>query len=88
MGRDLTNSHNKPRIIDLDILFAENLIIDSPELIVPQADLEKRAYVLLPLLEITPQFTHPLLKLTIRELALKLNNSGEGVKYRDKVILE
>lgn len=57
-----------PRIIDLDILFYNNLILDTPELKIPHPYLHQRAFVLMPLSEIAPELEHPLLKKKIREL--------------------
>lgn len=45
---------NGPRILDLDIIFAENQVIDEPNLIVPHTEYNKRRFVLEPLLELYP----------------------------------
>lgn len=57
-----------PRIIDLDILFYENLIIKTPELEVPHPWIAERDFVLMPLAEIAPDKAHPVLRKTIIEL--------------------
>lgn len=59
---------NGPRIIDLDILFYGNRVIDTDELTVPHPQMHKRTFVLAPLNEIAPDFVHPMLKKTVREL--------------------
>lgn len=73
MGRDI-NSDGKyhDRIIDIDILFYDNLIIRLPNLIIPHPMLEKRYFVLIPLSEIAPDFVHPLLKKSINTLKNEL----------------
>ena len=56
------------RIIDIDILFYDNQIIDSHQLTIPHCLLHKRDFVLYPLAEIAPEFQHPVLKKTIKEI--------------------
>jgi 2-amino-4-hydroxy-6-hydroxymethyldihydropteridine diphosphokinase len=58
-----------PRIIDLDLLFYEDLIITETNLKVPHPELHRRKFVLEPLKEIAPKLLHPILKKTIEELA-------------------
>ncbi len=60
MGRE-KSFRNAPRIIDLDILFYGQHIIHEDSLHIPHPELHKRAFVLIPLVEIAPEFFHPLL---------------------------
>lgn len=62
-----------PRIIDLDILFYEDLIIDEEDLKVPHIEIQKRSFVLEPMDEISPEKVHPVFKKTVHELLLELN---------------
>jgi 2-amino-4-hydroxy-6-hydroxymethyldihydropteridine diphosphokinase len=57
------------RLIDLDILFYEDLVLQTPDLQIPHPFLQARNFVLQPLLEIAPDFVHPVLQKDIRTLA-------------------
>lgn len=63
-----------PRIIDLDILFYEDLIIDEEDLKVPHIEIQKRSFVLEPMNEISPDKIHPVFKKTVHQLLLDLNS--------------
>lgn len=57
-----------PRLIDIDILFYNDLVVSTPELEIPHPRLHERGFTLTPLNEIAPGLMHPLLGMTIREL--------------------
>lgn len=67
MGRKRT-IHMGPRIIDIDILFFNHEIINTPDLIIPHPRIQVRKFVLMPLAEIAENYIHPLLHKTIGEL--------------------
>ncbi|WP_370649002.1 2-amino-4-hydroxy-6-hydroxymethyldihydropteridine diphosphokinase [uncultured Rikenella sp.] len=56
------------RPIDLDILFYDSLILDTPRLTIPHPQIPRRHFVLRPAAEICPDFLHPLLKISLQEL--------------------
>lgn len=60
--------HWGARTIDIDILFYDDEIINRSNLIIPHPYISQRRFVLAPLLEIIPNFVHPLLKQTIKIL--------------------
>ena len=67
MGR-IRAEHWGPRIIDIDILFYGNEIIRTESLVIPHPELQNRKFVLAPLLEIAPDFIHPVFKKSITQL--------------------
>lgn len=68
-----------PRIIDIDILFAGDLVIDLPDLLIPHPRLAQRNFVLAPFCEIAPETRHPVLGKTIRELALSSSDPARVI---------
>ena len=69
-----------PRNIDLDILFFNQETIQCEGLTVPHPELEKRAFVLVPLCEIAGDYIHPLLKKSISQLVADLGNEQKVEK--------
>jgi 2-amino-4-hydroxy-6-hydroxymethyldihydropteridine diphosphokinase len=57
-----------PRVIDIDLLFYNNQVINEDDLIVPHPGIPNRRFTLLPLHEIAPDMIHPLLKKNISTL--------------------
>jgi len=56
------------RLIDIDILFYDELVYETDKLIIPHPHIEKRKFVLAPMAEIAPDFIHPLTDKKIKEL--------------------
>jgi len=67
MGRVRTLK-NAPRIIDIDILFFNKVVVDEPTLTLPHPEIQNRRFVLIPLNELAPNLHHPVLGLSIHEL--------------------
>ncbi len=69
LGRERTGAKGyQARIIDLDIIFVENNIINTNTLQVPHPEMENRLFVLLPLHHIAPDFNHPKHNKTVAHL--------------------
>ena len=73
LGR-VENFRYGPRLIDIDILFYDDLIKTTSRLQIPHPMIPERVFVLVPLNEIAPGFVHPVLKKTIAELLAELPN--------------
>lgn len=64
---------NAPRILDLDLVAYDDVILDRPELIIPHPRMHERAFVLLPLQEIAPDdWRHPVSKASLVDLIAKV----------------
>ncbi|NWF98975.1 MAG: 2-amino-4-hydroxy-6-hydroxymethyldihydropteridine diphosphokinase [Nitrospirae bacterium] len=71
MGRKET-FHWGPRIIDLDILLYDNMVINNEKLNIPHKNMHERYFVLKPLSEIAGDIRHPVLQLNIKELLQRI----------------
>ncbi|KRT65852.1 MAG: 2-amino-4-hydroxy-6-hydroxymethyldihydropteridine pyrophosphokinase [Candidatus Dadabacteria bacterium CSP1-2] len=69
-----------PRIIDLDIIFYDELVIETDELIIPHPRAHLRRFVLEPLSEIAPDIIHPVLKISVSKLLDELKCTKRVVK--------
>jgi GTP cyclohydrolase-4 len=86
MGR-MESFRDAPRPIDMDILFYDDLVSKTPELILPHPRLHERAFVLAPLVEIAPNLVHPILNLTVAEMLRQVGTAAvekveRGLKFR------
>ncbi|MEK7280989.1 MAG: 2-amino-4-hydroxy-6-hydroxymethyldihydropteridine diphosphokinase, partial [Chloroflexota bacterium] len=67
---------NSPRPVDIDILFYDDLVLDSERLTIPHPRLAQRAFALVPLAEIAPQIVHPQLGTSAKALLELVNKKG------------
>jgi len=68
MGRIRKMAQYSSRVIDIDILFYEDLVMTAPDLKIPHPHIHERRFVLVPLVEIAPDFIHPVFHKTVKEL--------------------
>jgi 2-amino-4-hydroxy-6-hydroxymethyldihydropteridine diphosphokinase len=68
-----------PRILDLDIIFYDNLVLKTPQLVIPHPRMHKRCFVLKPICDIDPTIVHPVLKKDVQHLLDHLEEDGQGV---------
>lgn len=65
-----------PRLIDIDILFYDDLLLDTPELTIPHPRLHERAFVLVPLADLEPALIHPGMGKSVRALLAAVDTKG------------
>jgi len=82
LGRDLTAKRYGPRVLDLDILMMDNLIINTQNLNIPHPRLHERRFVLQPLSDIAAEIVHPILNKNIKELLIDLNDDQKVYRYK------
>lgn len=77
--------HWGERPIDIDIIFYDSVVMNSELLTIPHKYMHKRAFVLVPLLEIIPDFNHPVFNKTISQLYDALENVEEVFLYGARI---
>ena len=87
MGRNRVGVPAKgPRIIDLDLLFVDQNVLKTEELTLPHPALAERGFVLEPLLELAPDWVHPVLHLSVREMVRRLEPQADVVVQRPQTM--
>ena len=82
LGRDRSREQRwGERPVDIDIIFYDNQIINTGILTVPHPRMHERAFVLVPLLELIPDFVHPVLKKSVSDLYDELDDVEEVCLY-------
>ena len=76
----------RPRVIDLDLLFFDNEVIETKALHVPHPRLHERRFVLAPMAELAPALMHPKLNASISELLVALKDPHRVTLARAEVL--
>jgi 2-amino-4-hydroxy-6-hydroxymethyldihydropteridine diphosphokinase len=73
--------HEFKSALDLDLIAFDNEVVRTPQLTIPHPEAHRRAFVMIPLSQIKPQWIHPILNKTAEELAKSAYWSGWGTFY-------
>lgn len=79
IGRQRT-FRNAPRVLDIDILFYNRLVVDTPPLTVPHPRIGERLFVMKPLADIAPQLTHPISGESARDMLNRLQPQPDALE--------
>ena len=79
----LKSGEYSSRIIDIDIIFYENLSINQNGLVIPHPRMQSRHFVLIPMCDLNPDFIHPVLGLKISQLLdqLEIRNDVVDINF-------
>ena len=69
------------RTIDIDLLFYDDLILNTPTLTLPHPLLHKRRFTLIPLAELAPDLLHPILNMSVADLLTRCPDESEVIKF-------
>ncbi len=87
LGRNKkSKSGYSSRIIDIDLLYYNSEIIETGELTIPHPRMHERKFTLLPLVEIAPDFMHPIKNESQKNLLAKCNDSGKVWRYQIQLV--
>jgi 2-amino-4-hydroxy-6-hydroxymethyldihydropteridine diphosphokinase len=83
MGRHRAEKFG-PRVIDIDIMFYNEAVINEPHLTIPHPQMQNRRFALVPLNELAPKMVHPVLNKTLEELLLECKDELPVILYEMK----
>ena len=79
VGRIRSSVRFGPRVLDMDIIFYDELVMDHGMLVIPHPRMHKRRFVLKPLCDIDPLIYHPVLGRTVQSLLEELDETGQRI---------
>jgi len=83
LGRVRTADKYAARTIDLDLCLYNNLVIQSPEFVLPDPGIFKRAHLAVPLAELDPGYLHPITDETLEQIAVRLRPEADLTARED-----
>jgi 2-amino-4-hydroxy-6-hydroxymethyldihydropteridine diphosphokinase len=84
LGRTRTNTGYEARTIDIDLLYYDSLVINTPDLTIPHPRITQRRFVLLPLAEIAADLKDPVTGLTVSEMLRICPDTLEVKRMREQ----
>lgn len=85
LGRCPAATRNSPRVIDLDLLYCENVVISTPHVTLPHPRIAERLFVLCPLADIRPDLILPTFSRTVEELVRELSTGEYATVYCNSI---
>lgn len=86
LGREIKNSNGyMDRTLDIDIIFYDRLVFNSDKLTIPHKHFHKRAFMLVPMLEIAEDFVHPFFGKTVASLHDAIENPEMVCLYGTRI---
>ena len=77
LGRKRIEQGYGARTIDIDVLFVNDEVMETESLVLPHPRLHLRKFTLLPLVDLIPDFVHPILQKSIQELLVTCDDNSE-----------
>ena len=71
----LTGERYASRVVDIDIIFYDDIVVESEKLTLPHPLMHEREFVLRPMLEVAAEWRHPIIGLTVEEMIERVENS-------------
>ncbi len=87
LGRVRSANKNAPRTIDIDIMLFNHDILQVGQRRIPSPEVLERPFVIIPLSEIAPDYVHPEIGRTLRQIAGRFDPEAAGMRRRDDVTL-
>ena len=78
-GRTRDSVRFGPRVLDLDIIFYDDLVMETDGLVIPHPRMHKRRFVLKPVCDIDPHIIHPVFHRTVQSLLEDLDATGQRI---------